>query len=62
MFDRGMVESFFSHQHVQSQRPYIQKTVDKLLDAMIAKGCEKPVDLVESFALPVPSYVSNLPT
>jgi fungal nitric oxide reductase len=62
MFGRRMVESFFTRQHVESQRPYIQKTVDELLDAMIAKGCEKPVDLVENFALPVPSYVGLLPT
>lgn len=55
-----MVEPFFTRQHVESLRPYIQKTVDELLDAMIAKGCEKPVDLVEKFALPVPSYVSLL--
>lgn len=53
-----MVESFFTRQHVESLRPLIQKTVDELLDAMIAKGCEKPVDLVEKLALPVPSYVS----
>lgn len=57
-----MVESFFTHQHVQSLRPYIQKTVDELLDAMIAKGCKKPVELVENFALPVPSYVGLPPT
>ena len=61
-FGRNMVEPFFTRQHVDSLRPYIQKTVDELLDAMIAKGCEKPVELVENFALPVPSYVSFLTT
>ncbi|EON66399.1 cytochrome P450 55A3 [Coniosporium apollinis CBS 100218] len=57
MKQRSMVEPFFTRQHVESLRPYIQKTVDELLDAMIAKGCEKPVDLVEKFALPVPSHI-----
>jgi len=55
-----MVAAFFTRQHVESLRPFIQKTVDDLLNAMIAKGCEEPVDLVESFALPVPSYVRLL--
>jgi cytochrome P450 len=54
-----MVEPLFVKEHVQTMRPYIQKTVDDLLDAMVAKGCETPVDLVDKFALPVPSYVSN---
>lgn len=52
-----MVESFFTPEHVESIKPYIQKTIDDLLDDMIAKGCDEPVDLVEKFALPVPSYV-----
>ena len=55
-----MVEPLFIKEHIQTLRPYIQKTVDDLLDAMIAKGCEKPVDLVDKFALPVPSYVCNV--
>jgi cytochrome P450 len=55
-----MVEPLFVKKHVQTMKPYIQKTVDDLLDAMVAKGCKTPVDLVESFALPVPSYVSNV--
>ena len=57
--NRSMVEPLFVKQHVQTMNPYIQKTVDDLLDAMIAKGCKTPIDLVENFALPVPSYVSN---
>lgn len=40
-------------------KPYIQRTVDQLLDQMVAKGCEEPVDLIENFALPVPSYVGK---
>jgi fungal nitric oxide reductase len=39
-------------------RPQIQKTVDDLLDALIKEGGDKPIDLVDKFALPVPSYVS----
>lgn len=38
-------------------RPQIQKTVNSLLDEMIKQGGSKPVDIVEKFALPVPSYV-----
>jgi fungal nitric oxide reductase len=56
---RGMVESVFTHEHVDSLKPYIQKTVDDLLDKMKKKkGSQSgPVDLIEEFALPVPSYV-----
>ena len=54
-----MVEAFFTPEHVAGMRPYIQKTVDNLLEKMIQKGCEGgPVDLVANFALPVPSFVS----
>lgn len=53
-----MVESFFSHEHVDAMRPHIQETVDKLLDAIVNGGSERPVDFVEKFSLPVPSYVS----
>ena len=52
-----MVESLFTSNAVEKLRPHIQKTVDTLLDAMIKEGSSKPVDLVEKFALPVPSYV-----
>lgn len=52
-----MVEPIFEKPHVETLKPYIQKTVDNLLDSMIAGGCSKPVDLVEKFSLPVPSYV-----
>jgi fungal nitric oxide reductase len=56
-----MVESLFTVGHVKTLQPYIQKTVDDLLDKMIAKGhSEGPVDLVQNFSLPVPSYVSNV--
>ena len=52
------MESFFSHEHVDAMRPQIQETVDKLLDAIVKGGSESPVDFIEKFSLPVPSYVS----
>lgn len=53
-----MVEPLFTPEHVEAMRPHIQQTVDSLLDAMIKEARGKPVDIVEKFALPVPSYVS----
>lgn len=55
---RSMVEPLFTREHIETMRPHIQETVDSLLKALIKNGCEKPVDLVEKFSLPVPSYVS----
>lgn len=53
-----MVTSFFTPDHVRTLEPYIQKTADDLLDKMKSKGCaDGPVDLVEHFALPLPSYI-----
>ncbi|KAL2117673.1 hypothetical protein VTJ04DRAFT_7333 [Mycothermus thermophilus] len=55
---RGMVQPWFTPEKVQSMRPYIDKTVNDLLDRLKAKGCaDGPVDFVEHFALPVPSYI-----
>jgi len=54
---RSMVESYINGQALENMKPHIQKTVDTLLSAMVEGGCEKPVDLVEKFALPVPSYI-----
>lgn len=60
---RSMVESYFTPDHVRKMQPYIQKTVDDLLDALKAKGCaDGPVDLVKEFSLPVPSYVGLTPS
>lgn len=53
-----MIESFFTQEHIDSIRPHIQETVDHLLDTVVKNGSEKPIDLVERFSLPVPSYVS----
>ncbi|EFY88259.1 cytochrome P450 [Metarhizium acridum CQMa 102] len=55
---RSMVNYFFTPEYIKSLQPYIQKTVDDLLDALKAKGCASgPVDLVKEFALPVPSFI-----
>lgn len=53
-----MVEPLFTREHVDKMRPKIQKTVDSLLDDMLKQRSEKPIDLVEKFSLPVPSFVS----
>jgi cytochrome P450 len=57
---RNMVASQFSQSSVDALRPQIQKTVNTLLDQMIAKGSNAPLDLVENFSLPVPSFVGLL--
>uniref|UniRef100_A0AAU2VF07 Cytochrome P450 n=1 Tax=Streptomyces sp. NBC_00003 TaxID=2903608 RepID=A0AAU2VF07_9ACTN len=52
---RRMLIPSFTLKRTASLRPQIQRTVDELLDRMIAQG--PPVDLVSAFALPVPSMV-----
>jgi cytochrome P450 len=52
---RRMVTGGFTVKRVQAMRPAVQKIVDDLIDDMLAGP--KPVDLVEAFALPVPSLV-----
>ncbi|MGV4989005.1 cytochrome P450 [Streptomyces sp. NRAIS4] len=52
---RRMVTAAFSIRQVEALRPAIQKIVEDLIDAMLAGP--KPVDLVQAFALPVPSLV-----
>lgn len=52
---RRMVTAWFTVRRVEAMRPAVQKIVDDLLDDMLAGP--KPVDLVEAFALPVPSLV-----
>ncbi|MER6025913.1 cytochrome P450 [Streptomyces sp. NPDC001851] len=51
---RVMIPSFTVRRATEI-RPWIQRTVDRLLDAMIAEG--PPAELVSAFALPVPSMV-----
>ncbi|KAG9232188.1 cytochrome P450 55A1 [Amylocarpus encephaloides] len=57
MAQRRMVESVFTKAHIDSTRPHIQETVDKLLDVVVKDGGSTPFDIVEKFALPVPSYI-----
>ncbi|MGW1785645.1 cytochrome P450 [Streptomyces sp. NPDC002143] len=52
---RRMVTAPFASRRVESLRPQIQEMVDGLIDAMLAGP--SPTDLVESFALPVPSLM-----
>nr|OQO23714.1 Cytochrome P450 55A3 [Rachicladosporium sp. CCFEE 5018] len=56
MKQRKMVEFAFSVRHVDSLRPQIQSTADNLVDAMVAKSGTGPIDFVEQYALPLPSY------
>lgn len=54
-----MVSEFFTPEYTESLKPFIQSTVDNFLNDMIEKGCDKPVDLVERFSLPIPSIVRS---
>ncbi|WKT54162.1 Cytochrome P450 superfamily [Fusarium oxysporum f. sp. vasinfectum] len=55
---KRMVEQIFTQEAVEKLQPYIQKTVDDLLEDLKQKGCaDGPVHLVKIFALPAPSYV-----
>ncbi|EOD65000.1 cytochrome P450 [Amycolatopsis vancoresmycina] len=52
---RKMVTAPFTIRRVAAMRPAVQRIVDDLIDELLAGP--KPVDLVEAFALPVPSLV-----
>jgi cytochrome P450 len=52
---RRTVISPFTVKRVEAMRPRVQQIVDEQLDRMLAGP--KPADLVEQFALPVPSLV-----
>lgn len=52
---RRMVTAPFTVKRVEAMRPTVQKIVDVLIDDMLAGP--RPVDLVQEFALPVPSLV-----
>ena len=52
---RQAVVGEFTVRRMEALRPRIQQVVDELIDAMLAG--DKPVDLMEAFALPVPSLV-----
>ncbi|MFJ8111748.1 cytochrome P450 [Streptomyces sp. NPDC096132] len=52
---RRMVTAPFAIKKVEALRPAVQRIVDDLIDGLLAGP--KPVDLVEEFALPIPSLV-----
>jgi cytochrome P450 len=52
---RRMVTAPFAIKRVEALRPVIQRIVDTAIDEMLAGP--KPIDLVQAFALPVPSLV-----
>ena len=52
-----MFEAFFTPEAVNKLRPMMQKTIDTLLDDMIKKGCQEPVDLIRSLAESIPIQV-----
>nr|WSW67532.1 cytochrome P450 [Streptomyces sp. NBC_00995] len=52
---RRMLIPSFTVRRAAALRPGIQEIVDRLLDAMVEQG--PPAELVEAFALPVPSMV-----
>ncbi|MFD5066571.1 cytochrome P450 [Streptomyces sp. NPDC058369] len=52
---RRMLIPSFTVRRTAALRPRIQETVDRLLDAMVEQG--PPAELVDAFALPVPSMV-----
>ncbi|MGV2920452.1 cytochrome P450 [Streptomyces alfalfae] len=52
---RRMLIPSFSVKRIAALRPRIQETVDRLLHAMVDQG--PPAELVNAFALPVPSMV-----
>jgi cytochrome P450 len=53
---RGLVTQAFSRRAVEAYRPRAQAIVDELLDAM-ATTIEDPVDLMSTFAVPLPVTV-----
>ncbi|MFC9437582.1 cytochrome P450 [Nocardia sp. NPDC057030] len=52
---RGLLTADFTVRKIERLRPRIQQIVDDLIDDLLAGP--KPADLVEAFALPVPSLV-----
>lgn len=54
---RRLVSSAFSVRRVEQLRPRIQATVDRLLDDVARAGPDAEVDLVASFAFPLPFTV-----
>ncbi|GIF07091.1 cytochrome P450 [Actinoplanes siamensis] len=53
--ERSLVVRAFSARRIESLRPHVWEIADELMDAMAA--AEQPVDLMESFAFPLPIRV-----
>ena len=51
---RGLVNSAFTPTAIEQMRPFIQETVDSLLDAVPANG---QIDMIHDFAYPLPILV-----
>jgi cytochrome P450 len=54
---RRLVSAAFSTRRVETLRPRVQAIVDRLLDGIAAQGPDATVDLVASFAFPLPFTV-----
>lgn len=54
---RHLVASAFSVRRIEALRPHVQNIVDDLLDGIAGRGPEEQVDLVASFAFPLPFTV-----
>jgi cytochrome P450 len=54
---RRLVSCAFTVRRVEGMRPHVQSIVDDLLDAVAALGPDRSVDLVASFAFPLPFTV-----
>lgn len=57
MKQRSMVAPMFTRAHAETMRSHIEALAGSLIDDMVKGRCDKPVDLVEKFALPLPSYI-----
>jgi cytochrome P450 len=54
---RGLVSKAFTPGRVEKLRPAVQKLIDELLDDIVAQGPDARIDLVSSFAFPLPFNV-----
>jgi cytochrome P450 len=54
---RRLVSAAFGARRIENLRPHVQAMIDDLLDGLAARGTDGPVDLVASFAFPLPFTV-----
>lgn len=58
--DRALIERLFSRENVDRLKPQlILQVVSDRLDILLQEGQQQPIDLVEKFALRVPTDVSR---